>query len=67
MAGQCPKCEAPLSYVRLEDVSVKGVATSWRGVSYICPHCSMILGVGIDPVALKSDTVEEVVRALKKR
>jgi hypothetical protein len=38
---------------------------SWNCVTYNCPFCFSVLSVGIDPVALKADTVAEVVRALK--
>jgi hypothetical protein len=63
MAGLCPKCEAVLSEVRLDHVDVKG-SKAWHGVSYSCPYCLHILTVGIDPVALKTDTVKAILQAL---
>ena len=38
----------------------------WEGVAYHCPGCHAVLGVGIDPIALKTDIVNEVVEALRK-
>lgn len=65
-AGKCPKCETTVSSVALEDVTVNvGFQPRWRGVSFCCPTCRAVLGVGIDPVALKADIVGEVVAALR--
>ena len=25
---------------------------NWRAVAYVCPHCDVILGVGLDPQSL---------------
>lgn len=56
-SGKCPNIE-------ISQQQIGG--RSWHGVSYVCPHCATMLGVGIDPVALKRDTVTEVVKELKK-
>jgi hypothetical protein len=64
-ASKCPKCETSLPYVNLEDVNVRAVGASWHGVSYFCPSCNHVLSVGIDPVALKSDLLEEIVKVLR--
>ncbi len=67
MSGTCPKCEVTLQFVVLEHVPVTTEATSWHGVSYLCPSCRTVLGVGIDPFALKADIVEEVLDGLRRR
>jgi hypothetical protein len=65
-SGKCPKCEKLITSVTIEHVDVmQGLTTKWHGASYLCPHCNAVLGVGIDPVALKADTVKEVVKALR--
>lgn len=64
--GKCPSCKALLSSVTITDVEVRATGTSWRGLTYNCPMCQTILSVGIDPVALKTDTINGVVAALKK-
>ena len=40
---------------------------SFNGVVYSCPNisCQIVLSVGIDPVALKADTIDGVVKALR--
>jgi hypothetical protein len=64
-AGKCPKCENAVTSVSLEPVDVTQAFTQkWHGVSFLCPHCQTVLGVGIDPVALKTETVKGVVKAL---
>ena len=66
-SGKCPKCEKVPTSVYIEDIDVKvrfSMGNSWRGISYLCPHCNTILGVAIDPIALKADTVKEVCKAL---
>ena len=67
MAAQCPKCNAVLFRVTLDDVKVDAGRNSWNGVAYSCPHCFAALSVGIDPVALKTDMVQEILRALGRR
>lgn len=66
MSSKCPHCAQPLINVRAEKINVvytQGV--TWLGVSYKCSSCDAVLGVGIDPVALKTDTVNQVVKRLK--
>ena len=67
MNGKCPSCQTTISSVEMTgiDVRVKG-KDEFQGVSYCCPSCGLILGVGIDPFALKSDTVVGVMKELKK-
>ncbi len=66
--GKCPKCEKMVPYVNLQAVDVKQgfSANKWLGVSYQCPFCQTILGVGIDPVALNSDFKKELIAILRQ-
>lgn len=66
MSGTCPKCDGPVEYVTLEHISVTTPGTRWHGVSYLCPNCRTVLGVGIDPFALKADVVDEVLDGIRK-
>ena len=66
-SGKCPKCQKVISCVKIEGVDVKeGFESRWRGVSYYCPHCYTILSVQIDPIAVQTDTVDDIVEKLKK-
>ncbi|GAB2181476.1 hypothetical protein DLREEDagrD3_16990 [Denitratisoma sp. agr-D3] len=63
--GKCPKCEKIISSVTIEDVDVVvGMQSKWRGISYLCPYCKTVLSVGIDPIALKTETVNGLLKAL---
>ena len=68
MLSKCPKCEQHISSYDIKDIegNVNKVPT-WRSVAYVCPfeECQTILSVAIDPIALKSDIIEEVVKKLK--
>ncbi len=64
--GKCPKCEKLVSNVKIEELRVDvGYLPAWKGVSYVCPWCNAIMSIQIDPVALKTDIVNEVVRRMK--
>jgi hypothetical protein len=59
--SKCPHCGKFVSSVSLNDVTIG----DWRGVSYSCPLCFAVLSIAIDPVALKSDTIDGVAAELK--
>ncbi len=65
--GKCPGCSKTLTYVKIEGMDIKqGFQSAFHGVSFLCPSCHVVLSVGIDPIALKADVVDEVVEKLKK-
>jgi len=65
--AKCPKCEKVLTSIKMEEVTIRGSDTrTWHGVVYSCPYCRTAISTGIDPVALKTDTVLEVARRLGK-
>lgn len=64
----CPKCTAEVQSVNIRAITITSPADPpWNGVGYECPHCGFLLGVGIDPVALKADTVREILQEIRKR
>ncbi len=65
--GKCPSCKKVPASVNIQAMPVnQNFQAKWNGVSYVCPHCQTILGVGIDPVALKTDTIDGVLAGLRK-
>lgn len=65
--GKCPKCDEVAHNVYFEDIIIKrpmSMSGGLNGISYLCPKCRTILGVAIDPIALKADIVREVCEAL---
>lgn len=69
MLGKCPKCDAVVSRAIVSGLTLEGQngAVSWNGLSYLCPFCATVLGVQMDPVTLKGDTVSEIAALLGKR
>lgn len=66
--GKCPKCEKMVTTLRLQTMDIYGPGLNrWAGVACLCPHCGVILSAGIDPVALRSEIISEVVKRVKKR
>jgi hypothetical protein len=64
--GKCPKCEAPVTQVRIQQVGViETRRAEWRGITLSCPSCNVVLGVAVDPIDLKNFVVEEVVQKLR--
>jgi hypothetical protein len=38
----------------------------WPSITFNCPYCFTILGAQVDPIAIKIDTVREILEALRK-
>jgi len=66
--GKCPGCGVVISHVELDSITAgnKLVGPLHRAISYRCPSCRVVLSVEIDPIALKRDTVDEILEALGK-
>jgi hypothetical protein len=65
--AKCPKCDKIWSSpIKLETISIKAKGASWIGCAYCCPYCDAAISVTIDQIALKADTVSEVLRGLGK-
>ena len=65
MIGKCPNCQKiPLT------VNGGGLDARFSGggvfkaVTYNCPYCNTILGVQIDPIALRTDIVNFTTNAV---
>lgn len=66
MLGKCPKCEKSLSYVNCGSVDVKvPLGKTWKGISYTCPYCHTMISTQIDPIAIKTDIVNELFKKLR--
>ena len=69
--GICPGCKAGVTGVRIHGVNETAtgynLGTGWKALTYACPSCGTILGAQIDPIAVKTDIVREVVDELFQR
>ncbi len=64
--SKCPGCKKTITNVRYEAIDVnEGFTPAYHGVSFFCPSCHCVLGVGLDPIALKADIVNAVVKRLQ--
>lgn len=66
--GKCPKCEKVVTQAIFEAIDVRESfgTTTWKGVSYKCPSCSSVLGIQIDPIAVKTDILSGVKKLLSR-
>ena len=66
--GKCPSCGQVMHYAKMQGLDAKVLmGGAWKAVSYQCPHCETVLSVEIDPIAVKTDIVNEVVKRLGKK
>ena len=66
--SKCPKCNAIIANVNLEDMPIHvDYQHAWEGIVFSCPRCLTILGIQIDPVALKDDLRNEILNALREK
>lgn len=65
---KCPYCEKLFSHVRMDSLegrpSAIGNNIRYVCVSYSCPFCLKLLGIQMDPIAIKTDTVNAVAQRL---
>jgi hypothetical protein len=64
--GTCPKCEKRIEQVNIEGISVDAYGRVRKGISYLCPSCSCVLSVAIDPIALNVDLLRDLKELLPK-
>ena len=66
--GKCPRCEKSVSNLTLKVEALEGTVAFGGGrfncIQFLCSGCNSVLGIQIDPLALKTDTVNEVVKRL---
>jgi hypothetical protein len=64
--GKCPHCGNIVHAVEVDAINVtENFTPAWKGVSFSCSSCHAVLGVGIDPIALKTDIVGELFARLR--
>lgn len=67
--GKCPSCSGIVNRLTIDPViaSIGYGHPEWNAITYCCPHCKVVLGAGIDPVALKTDTIDGILRGLGRK
>lgn len=64
MLGKCPFCEKNISKLKLNTGVSGNFNVNVNVITHCCPSCSKILSAEVDPLAIKSDTVTELKRAI---
>jgi len=64
--NKCPHCEKTVTNVIIEDVGASAGygGNILNGISYACSHCKTILSVQINPMAVREETVRQILQAL---
>jgi hypothetical protein len=66
MPAKCPHCKGFVTSVHIEEVEgTVNLQPRWRCLTYSCCLCATVLGVQIDPVALRTETVEGVIQRIQ--
>ena len=66
MKGNCPSCQKTVLNCRISEMDgTVFMGRTWRTISFNCPMCNTILGVQIDPIAVKTDVVNELFQKLR--
>lgn len=67
--GKCPSCEQVVRELSIDSITAStGIGQpQWAAATYCCPHCKVVLGAGIDPVAVKNDMIAEILQALGRK
>lgn len=53
MYGTCPYCKQYVTNLDVSNVDAHVTASdSFPAVTFVCPHCHLVLGAGVDPSVL---------------
>ncbi len=66
-SGKCQHCHKTVSSARVETIDINaGRQASYKGATYLCPHCRSVLSVSMDQIALNEDLVSRLLKALRR-
>lgn len=65
----CPKCGVGVSAVTVTPVEGRVPDPTQRLATLVftCPACGVVLGVTADPIAVKAETIAELLAALRRK
>ena len=66
MFAKCPKCDKSIIQPSIicKDGQVP-MGPSWKTIMITCPYCHVVLGAQIDPIAIKTDIVNDLFKKLR--
>lgn len=65
---KCPSCEQNFGAPVMQGFE-SGVFLGhmkWKCIAFCCPSCHAVLSAQVDPIAIKTDIVNELMQALRK-
>lgn len=65
--GKCPNCEQLLAEL-IVDAHITGrvhAGKKLRCINFLCPNCSTVVGSQMDPVPVKTETVDLLMQKLR--
>jgi len=63
----CPKCGTVLTTVTAGHTQINvPFGESYDGITYACPTCQTLVGIAMDPIALKNDIIDGLFQRLRK-
>lgn len=65
--AKCPTCTDVVHSFDFK--AVEGsvlLGTKWNCIALCCPKCNTVLGAQIDPIAIKTDTINGLMERLRK-
>lgn len=66
--AKCPHCNKLVLSVNLDKVESSVLfGGSWNTILYSCPNCQKVLNVQIDPIAIKTDIIDDIKMLLNKK
>ena len=59
--ANCPKCDKHFTQATIEPIKASvPFGIQWNCISFNCPFCKTSLGMQIDPIAIKTDLINEL-------
>jgi len=59
--ANCPHCNQMISRFNLEAMTSSAfLGQEWKTIAYVCPMCHKIISAQIDPIAIKTDTINPI-------
>lgn len=65
--GKCPTCKELLAEL-IVDAHITGrvhAGKSFQCINFLCPNCSTVVGSQMDPVPVKTETVDLLMQKLR--
>lgn len=63
---KCPHCDKPILQVSIQPVTGSvPFGSQWNCIAFVCALCQNAISMQIDPIAIKTDIVNELMKRLR--